>query len=156
MSASRRGPGPALSFPRWPAEGGCCRSLRPGDRGLGPGSCLRTAGNVCSAPTCTDGPWPGKKTKGTMRQIAASFRIKATGGGQVKPLPLGSRGEAEKNLGATTRALGHSDISDSRASADSLVPGCLVIQRVRRPSAGWPCWARSGNEEGPGFLSALL
>lgn len=56
-----------------------------------------------------------KTSKGTRGQLAASFRINGPGETQTK---LGSRGEAEKDSGATTGALGHSDVSDGRAAAD--------------------------------------
>lgn len=114
MSASPRGPGPALRFPRRPAEGGCCRSLRPA--GSGPGASLRKAGNV----------WPHLAliTTAQIKEPRAQWdRWQLPS--ELKPLGelrssriLGRRGEAEKDLGAITGALGHSEVSDSRASAD--------------------------------------
>lgn len=61
MSAIPRGPGPALRFPRWPAEGGARRSLRP-----------RVPPHLALLA-------PVHIKKGAMGQMAAPFRIKATG-----------------------------------------------------------------------------
>lgn len=120
VTRPRRAPALAARARRCAFPGGQPREAAtgpstPADRGLRPQIVPQHGWERAQRPPCAGGPRPDKKAKGTMGQMADS---------ELKPLRelrsnrrRGSRGEAEKNLGAITRALGHSEISDSRASA---------------------------------------
>lgn len=145
------GPGPALRFPRRPAEGGAAGPS-------GPGPSLRTAGNGRSAHLALGAP-PDKKRQGH-NGTDGSFRIKATEGAQAKP-QTGEQRRGRKELGGnkqSTRSLRNQWQQGRSARGRALcgVPAALGMYRARRASAGEPCRAPTGNQERPRFPSALL
>lgn len=125
-------------------EGGRRRSLPPKGRGLRPRRVPRHGRQRLQRPPRTGGPCPGKKPRAQRDRWQLPSELKPLGelrSGRRR----GSRGEAEKNLVAITKAIGHSEISDSSASADGSARSRAVCagsraavgkHRMRQPSLG--------------------